>query len=161
MIADHELLEGVPVPARPDERAQRRVRGHEHAGGHVERAPQLVDGVRQPPAGREPLRAVQADREVTVAEVEPDLLAQGAQLVHRRERVVLDPPAALVDGVGEPERDQVGVGADVRAIDLDVVAGVGDDDQVGPELVQQAAGQLRASGAPGKEDDGCHWAGTL
>ena len=58
-------------------------------------------------------------------------------------------------------RIAVGVGADVRAIDLDVVAGIGDDDQIGPELVQQAAGQLRASGSPGKEDDSCHRAGTL
>ena len=65
-------------------------------------------------------------------------------------------PAALVDRVGEPERDQIGVGADVGAVDLDVVAGVGDDDEFGAELVQQAASQLRASGAPGEQDDVCH-----
>ena len=112
-------------------------------------------------AGREPAGAVQADRQIAVAEVEPDVLAERAQLIHGRERVAVDAPAALVDGVGEPERDQVGVRADVRAVDLDVIAGVGDDHQFGPELVQQAAGQLRASGAAGKQDDGCHRRGTL
>jgi hypothetical protein len=117
--------------------------------------------VRQPGARGEALRAVQADREVAVAEVEPDLLAERPELVHGVEGVVGQAPAALVDLVGEPKGDQVGIGADVRAIDLDVVAGVGDDDQIGPELVQQATGQLRASGTPGQEDDGCHWEGTL
>ena len=73
----------------------------------------------------------------------------------------VETPAALVDRVGEPERDEIGVRADVGAIDLDVVAGVGDDDKFGAELVQQATCQLRASGAPGEQDDGCHSGGTL
>ena len=104
---------------------------------------------------------MQADREVAVAEVEPDVLAERAQLVHRRERVAVQAPAALVDRVGEPERDEVRIRADVRAVDLEVVAGVGDHGEVGAELVQQAAGQLRASGAPCEQDDGCHSGGTL
>ena len=45
----------------------------------------------------EPPRARQADREVAVAEVEPDVLAQRAQPVHDVERVVAQAPAALVD----------------------------------------------------------------
>ena len=130
------------------------------AGTPNARRSSSIECVSRPPR-REPLRAVQADRQVTVAEVEPDLLAERAQLVHAVERVVLDAPAALVDLVGEPERDQVGVRADVGAVDLDVVAGVGDHDEFGPELVEQAAGQLRASGAPGEQDDGCHGRGTL
>jgi hypothetical protein len=67
--------------------------------------------------------------------------------------VVAQAVAALVDLVGEPVRDQVRVGRDVDAVDLDVVAGVGDDDQV-VGLVQQAAGELGAARAAGEEDDG-------
>ena len=104
---------------------------------------------------------MQADRQVAVAEVEPDVLAERAQLVHGRERVPVQPPAALVDRVGEPEGDEIGVGADVRAVDLDVVAGVGDDGEFGAEFVQQATSQLRASGAPREQDDVCHGRGTL
>ena len=43
---------------------------------------------------------------------------------------MLEAPAALVDPVGQPERDEVRVGGDVGAVDLDVVAGVGDHDEV-------------------------------
>ena len=99
---------------------------------------------------------MQADRQIAVAEVEPDVLAERAQLVHRGERVVREPPAALVDRVGEPEGDQIRVGADVRPIDLQIVAGVGDDGEVGAELIQQSASELRASGAPREQDDVCH-----
>ena len=66
-------------------------------------------------------RALQAHGEVAVAEVEPDVVAELAQPVHDVERVVAQAPAALVDAVGEPERDEVGVGRDVGAVDLDVV----------------------------------------
>jgi hypothetical protein len=151
----------VPAAGGPDPRAQRRVGRHEHPRGHAERAPQVVDGVREPPARREPQLAVQADRQVTVAEVEPHVLAERAQLIHGRERVPGQAPAALVDLVGQPEGDEIGVGGDVGAVDLDVIAGIGDDHEFGAELVQQASSQLRASGAPGEQDDGCHSGGTL
>ena len=158
-VADHELLEGALAAGGRDPRAQRVVGRDEHARRHAERAPQVVDRLRQPRAVGEPHRAVQADRQVAVAEVEPDVLAERAQLVHRRERVAGEAPAALVDRVGEPERDEIRVGADVRAVDLQVVAGVGDDGEFGAELVQQAASELRASGAPREQDDVCHSGG--
>ena len=152
----------VPAAARADPGAQRVVGRDEHARGHAERAPQVVDRVRQPRARREPAGAVQADRQVAVAEVEPDRPRRARAAGPSRANVSpVQAPAALVDRVGEPERDEVGIGADVGAVDLDVVAGVGDDDEFGAELVQQAAGQLRASGAPGEQDDGCHSGGTL
>ena len=66
-------------------------------------------------------------------------------------RVAGQAPAALVDAVGEPERDQVGVGGDVGAVDLDVVGGVGDDGQL-VRLVEQAARELGAAG-PAREQD--------
>ncbi len=64
------------------------------------------------------------------------------------------PPAALVDPVGQPERHQVGIGRDVGAVDLDVVAGVGDHHQlVGADHVEHAAGELGAAGAAGEHHD--------
>ena len=63
-------------------------------------------------------------------------------------------PAALVDQVGEPEGHEVGVGRDVRAVDLDVVAGVGDHDEaLGADDVEHPARELRAAGAAGEHDD--------
>src|SRR5262249_22174935 len=104
---------------------------------------------------------LQADGQVAVAQVEPDVVAQRAQLVHGRERVAGQAPAALVDGVGQPEGHQVGVGGDVGAVDLDVVAGVGDDHELVAELVEQTAGQLGAASSPREQDYGCHGPVTL
>ncbi len=84
----------------------------------------------QPHAVAQRLGALDADRKVRVAEVEPDLLAEPAQRVHHMEAVALETPALCVDPIGQPERDQIGVRRDVGAVDLDVVAGVGDDCQL-------------------------------
>jgi hypothetical protein len=55
--------------------------------------------------------------------------------------------AALVDLVGQPVGDEVGIRRDVDAVDFRVVPGVGDDDQV-VALVDQPAGELGAARAP-------------
>jgi hypothetical protein len=60
--------------------------------------------------------------------------------------VVAQPVAALVDLVGEPVGDEVGVWRDMNAVDLRVVPGVGDDDQV-VALVDQPPGELGAARA--------------
>ena len=51
-------------------------------------------------------RALQAPREVAVAELEPDVDPERAQRLHDREAVAAQAPAALVDAVGEPEGDR-------------------------------------------------------
>ena len=100
------------------------------------------------------LRPLQAPCEVAIAEVEPHLDAQPAQRVHHREGVVAQTPAALVDHTGQPEGDQVGVGRDVRAVDLDVIARVGDHRQpLRAERVGDAPRELRAAGPAGQQDD--------
>ena len=58
---------------------------------HAQRRPQLLERLRQPRALRQPPRALQADREVAVAEVEPHVLAELAQRVHDVERVAARP----------------------------------------------------------------------
>jgi hypothetical protein len=61
--------------------------------------------------------------------------------------VAAQPEAALVDLVGQPVGDEVGIRRDVDAVDLRVVPGVGDDDQV-VALVDQPPGELGAARAP-------------
>jgi hypothetical protein len=61
--------------------------------------------------------------------------------------VPAQPVAALVDLVGEPVGDEVRIRRDVDAVDLRVVPGVGDDDQV-VALVDQPPGELGAARAP-------------
>ena len=74
--------------------------------------------------------AVEAGREVAVGEVEPVGRAELDQAVEDGRRVPLQAAAlGLVDLPAEPVGDEVGVGGDVGAEDLDVVGGVGDDRQ--------------------------------
>jgi hypothetical protein len=80
--------------------------------------------------------------------------AELAQAVHHVEGVALQPPASVVDPVGEPERAQVRVRRDVCAVDVDVVAGVGDNDEIVARDVEHAACELRASRAARQHDDG-------
>ena len=98
--------------------------------------------------------SLQAPGEVAVAELEPDVHAELAQAVHDREGVAAQPPSALVDAVGEPEADEVGVGRDVGAVDVDVVAGVRDHHELlGRDDVEHAARELRAAGPAGEHHD--------
>ena len=95
--------------------------------------------------------ALDGDGQVAVAQVEPHVDAQLAQAVHDGEGVVLEPPAPFIDAVGEPEGHQVRVGRDVGPVDLDVIAGVGDHDQVvGADDVEHPARQLRSTGPAGE-----------
>ena len=115
--------------------------------------PHVVGDLRQRLARREPAGAGEAEAEIAVAEVEPDVLAELPHRLHHGEGVVAQAPAALVDPVGQPERDEVGIGGDVGAVDLDVVAGVGDHRELGAGHVQQAARELGAAGPAGEQDD--------
>ena len=143
-VADHPLLEGDAV--------DRTCATGSSVIGSTRRADAVARAIerRDRPVSRSPrasrARAVAAQREVLVAEVEPDVLAGCAQLVHHRERVAREAPAALVDAVGEPEGHEVRVGGDVAAVDLDVVAGVGDHDEVARR--RRRAGRARASRRP-------------
>ena len=148
--ADHELLQaGLPAAgahAGPD----RHIRHREDAGVlDAERQGQLRQGLGERRALGEAPRALQADGEIPVAEIEPDLLAEVAQAVHHVKGVAVQAPAPGVDAIGQPVGAEVGIGGDVGPVDLDVVAGVGDDHEVSTGLVAQAAGQLGAAGAPG------------
>ena len=90
----------------------------QHPGADAERPRDLALGCGQVPPSATKCGAVHAGREVAVGELEP---ARGAELdeaLEDRERVVADPPAALlVDLAGQPVGDQVGIGRDVEPED--------------------------------------------
>ena len=144
----------MPAGARADERTQPLVARREHPcphsdGGVQPRERRRGGGTR----GYQP-RALHAPREVAVAEVEPNLHAERAQRVHDGERVAGQAPAARVDEVGEPEGDEVGVGRDVRAVDLDVISRVHDRRQpLGLDHVGHPPHELGAAGPAGEHDD--------
>ena len=109
-------------------------------------------GFGQAAAVGEELAPVQAGGEVAVGEPEPARRAEPLQPLEDGELVVADAPAALlVDFAAQPVGDQVGVGGDVDAERLDVVAGVGDHREVGADLVLDAGGELGAAGAAGEQ----------
>ncbi len=128
--------------------------GHrQYLGADPQRGGDRGLGLGQPIAGGQPPSPLQAVGEVAVPEVEPDVDAQFAQAVHDGEGVAVQPPPAAVDPVSEPEGDEIGIGRDVGAVDLDVVAGVGDHHELsGTRDIEHAAGQLGASGPTGEHD---------
>ena len=153
-VADHELLQRPPAPGGEHRRPDRLVGHRQHGGRDPERGGEPRLGCRLALALTEHPSPLQADREITVTEVEPDVDAELPQLIHRVEAVGCQAPAALVDPVGQPERDEVRVGGDVGAVDLDVVAGVGDHDEPLTDDVEHPAGELGAAGAAGQDHDG-------
>ena len=111
---------------------------------------------RAPRSGARPLasalRADQAHRQVAVAEAEPGGRPARSSAPITSQVSSRMPVAALVDHVGEPVGHEVRVGRDVHAVDLHVVAGVGDHRQVGrADHVEQPAGELGPAGPAGEE----------
>ena len=134
--------------------ADRRVRHRQHLRLDPEAAGDLRLGVGLAAALLEELAPVEAGGEVAVGEAEPARRAEPLQALEDGEGVLADPPAALlVDFAAEPVGDEVGVGGDVDAERLDVVAGVGDHRQFGAELLLHPGAELGAAGAAGEERD--------
>ena len=152
-LADHELLEGAPAGgARAHPRAHGIVAHRQHPRAHADRLVQARQRRGRGESLGEHPRALQAPGQVAVAEVEPHVHAELAQRVHHREGVAAQAPAALVDRVGQPEGHEVGVGRDVRAVDLDVVARVDDrGETLGAGHVGDPPRELGAAGAAGED----------
>ena len=142
-------------PAGPrDPRAHGLVAHRQHARAHAEARGQLCEGVGRRASGGKHPRALDAPGEIAVPEVEPHVRPERPQRVHHREAVLAQPPAALVDRVGQPEGHEIGVGRDVRAVDLDVIAAVGDHAQaLRGDHIGHPARELRPAGAASEHDD--------
>ena len=144
-IGDQELLQPAPA-GRPCGRAC--ARAARTSAAPAPRTPSARAiwawaSVRLPPSAMK-LVPVEAGREVAVGEPEPVGGAELHEPLEDGRAVALDPPALLlVDLVGEPVGDQVGVGRDVDAEQLDVVGRVRDHRQ--PVAQQRPACPPRAS----------------
>ena len=147
-LEDHELLEGELA-------ATRLARGSEPArppsgapGRYAERVHDRGVGARRTFAPPQQLGAKQAERQVAVAEPEPGVPAGRLERRHHLEAVAAQPVAAFVDRVGQPVGHEVGIRGDVHAVDLHVVAGVGDHGKaIGPGHIEQPTCQLGPAGA--------------
>ena len=153
--SDHEVLKRQPASARHHASPDGCVAHRQDAARSFQCAGDRGVGIREPLALVEPAGALDPDREVLVTEVEPHVDRQPLETLHHAERVIGEAPAALVDPIREPERDQVGVGRHVRAVDLDVIAGVRDHDQrVAADDIEHSARELCSAGTSGEHDDG-------
>ena len=153
-VDDQVLLQLAPPGRGHDLGPHRRVAHRQHAWRDPEPAGDLRLRVGRPPALVEELAPVEAGGEVAVGEAEPVRRAEPREALEDGEAVVADPPAALlVDFAAQPVGDEVGVGGDVDAEHLDVVAGVGDHRQVGADLLLHPGGELGAAGAAGEQRD--------
>ena len=157
VLEDQVLLEVPPLALRLHVGLDGLVAHRQDERVEPERGRDLARDAGQPVALVQQRRSQQAGGEILVAELEPVGRADPDQLLEGVVRVVADSVAALlVDHVGEPVGDQVGVGGDVQAECGDVVAGVGDHRQlVRLERVGEPARQLGAAGAAGQQRDHC------
>ena len=148
--ADHPLLERRPV----DPGADGLVAHRQHAGGDAERRAQRVERLRQPLAGAQP----RARRSRQISRSSSPRLNQTSSPRARSRSMAWNvspsrpQPRASMRSASQ-NSDQVRVGGDVGAVDLDVVAGVGHDDQLVADDVEHPARELRAAGAAGEDDD--------
>ncbi len=94
-------------------------------------------------------------REVTIAQLEPCLLAVAAQHLQRRLRIPRHTPPGLgIGDAGQCVEHCVGVRHDVQAIHVEVVAGVDDDRKgVGRQRGVEAVGELGAANTAGQRGD--------
>ncbi len=126
----HEIvLEVEPSLVRPQSRAQPIVRRRQHAGADAEAAAKVGGDGGETLALPQPASALQMNRQVAIAEAEPVLAAERGQRLHERPGLVLPAPTELrIVEAGERVHQRVGVGRDVQAEMLEIVADIGDDD---------------------------------
>ena len=117
LVDDQELLQAATALRRGDEGPHRLLAHRQHPRCYAERPPDLRLRCGQRAALGHELSPVDRGGEVEVGEAEPPRRAELDESFVDREAVVLEAPAALlVDRVGEPVRDEVGVDADVEAV---------------------------------------------
>jgi hypothetical protein len=137
----------------------------EHPQRETPRRRDLRGHLRERGALAETMSAIEVGREVTIAEPEPRRararreradIAVSLQRVHRAPCLPDETPACLgVDRPGERVRDGVEIGADVEAVQHDVVAGVDDRRDLGGGPHLDEPGQ-EASGADAAGEHGDH-----
>src|SRR5437660_530030 len=127
----HEIVLKVePSVGSAHARAHAILAHGQDARADAETAAEVVGDAREWFAGREAARALDMRGEVAVAELKPGLAAECGE--RRHEGPGFLPPAPALLGIAharECVHERVEVGRDRKAETLEVVAGIGDDDQ--------------------------------
>ena len=104
-------------------------------------------------AGPQAIGAPDVRGEIAVAEPEPLDLAQRLEPIHHGPALAAEAPSPdLVVQAGQRVRDGVVVRPDRQAVQLQVVAGVDDDRQIGPDGRGQAVCHLGPTDAAREQD---------
>ena len=128
LATDEICLEVEPAVVGPHLGSHGLIGHRQDRRGNVDRSLEVSSDVGRPLARGQSSRPDDVGRQVTIAEAEPRLLAQPAELVHGRPRLVADAPAALaVVEPGERVHDGVVIRPDRQPVALEVVARVDDD----------------------------------
>ena len=128
----HEIvLEVEPSLIRPQSGAQPIVRRRQHAGTDAEAAAEVGGDGGKSLALPQPTGALDMNRQVAIAEAEPVLAAERRERLHERPGLVLPAPSELrVVEAGQRVHQRVGVRRDMQAEMLEIVADIGDDEQI-------------------------------
>ena len=129
--ADEIILEIEPPVIRSQSGAQPIVGRRQHAGTDAEAAAEVGGDGGEGLARLEPARALEMNGKVAIAKAEPVLAAERGERLHERPRLVAPAPSELrVVEAGERVHQRVGVGRDMQAEMLEIVADIGDDDEI-------------------------------
>ena len=102
----------------------------------------------------QPTGALDMNRKIAIAKAKPVLAAERGERFHERPRFVLPAPTEFcIVEAGERVHERVGVGRDVQAEMLEIIADIRDDEQIGRlHDPAQAQRELGAADAAGERD---------
>ena len=128
----HEIiLEIEPTLIRSQSGAQPIVCRRQHAGTDAEAATEVGGDGGETLALPQPTGALDMNRKVAIAKAEPVLAAERRERFHERPRLVLAAPTEpRVVETGERVHQCVGVRRDMQAEMLEIIADIGDDEQI-------------------------------
>src|SRR5579871_664044 len=103
----------------------------------------------------QPTGALDMNRKIAVAKAEPVLAAERGKGLHERPGFVLPAPTEFcIVEAGKRVHERVGVRRDMQAEMLEIIANIGDDDEIfGLDDPAQAQRELGAADAAGERDD--------
>src|ERR1700736_6766952 len=156
----HEIvLEVEPSVGTAHARAHAVIAHGQDARADIEPPAEIVGDARERLARRVPARALDVGCKVAVAEPEPGRPAEPRERRHEVPGFVTPPPALVrIANAGERVHERVEIGRDREIEMLEVVPGVGDDDQpLGRHDAAQAERELGAADPAGERHDGALW----
>ena len=140
---------------RPDPGFDAFVRHWKNCRAYVQRAPDLIGYLRKFSALTEQTGADDVGREISIAEIKPDLLAEPAKLLQHDEGIIFNAPTFVAVAQScKGIRDRIDIGSHVEPVEDTVISGIANDRKlrrIGHR--GQPLDELGATGAAGEHDD--------